>query len=282
MCKRYLLTIIFITLCADSFSQNFKHQKKKIKANLEKAYDLDQKVRQEYNSCVASFGIRSDNCKKLRLALSIQDSINQKIVSNILDQYGWLSRKKISKKGNKALFYVIQHAPLLFQSKYADLIDTGFKTGDINPTEYAFFVDRFRTKQGLAELYGTQTETDNLGNSYLYPIKNWDQVNSLRADLELPFLNFSEIPEYNWYPKKIENDSIVLIGHIFDKTSTPIKGAVVMIESIILGKSNEKGFFVINLKRPKEGTKITVAVSNKQNSTIIKNLKDFYSIYMQF
>jgi len=277
-----LKTFFLMLLSTCCFSQSFKKEKKKIVADLENAFRLDQKVREEFNSCVSTSGSSNDACKKKRRLLEIQDSINQQVVSSVLDQYGWLSKKQIPEKANKAFFYVIQHAPLPFQSKYASLIDSAFKTGDINAVEYAFFVDRFRSKQGLSQLYGTQAETDNLGNNYLYPLKNWDSVNTIRAELQLPLLNLSEIPEYSLYPKVINNDTIVLIGHIFAKANKPISNAIVSLDSKILGQSNDKGLFIINLKRPAEGAKIIVQVKDKQQATAINGSKDFYSIFMQF
>ena len=280
--KVILLTVLTIGLHINSFSQNFRKEKQRIIEVLEKAYESDQKVRQEFNTCISTKGSRDEECKIKRKELGIQDSINQKIVGEILDQYGWLSPKKTSEKANRAFFYVIQHAPLEFQSKYAILIDKAFKNGEINSTEYAFFVDRYRSKQGKAQLYGTQAETDNLGNSYLYPLENWRMVNSLRKGLNLPALDFSQIPEHNLYPLIINGDTITLIGHIFDKSNNPISDAIVSIDSKTIGHSNDKGFFIINLKRPTETAKIIVQVKDKWNTAIIKGQKDFYNIYMQF
>lgn len=281
--KGFFLTVLFQAfLTSHCFSQDFKKEKKKIIADLENAFRSDQKVRAEFNACVAASGSKNEACQEKRKILEKQDSVNRQVVSKVLDQYGWLSKKQISKDANKAFFYVIQHAPLQFQSKYANLIDTAFKTGQINAVEYAFFVDRFRSKQGLSQYYGTQAETDNLGNNYLYPVKNWDTINTIRANLKLPPLDFSQIPEYGLYPKTMNGDTIVLIGHMFDKTNAPIPNAIVSLDSKILGQSNDKGLFIISLKRPTEGAKILVQAKGKQNTSTIKGPKDFYSIYMQF
>lgn len=148
----------------------------------------------------------------------------------------------------------------------------------MNSIEYAFFVDRFRAKQGIAQLYSTQRETDNLGNNYLYPLKNWNSVNTIRADLQLPPLDFSEIPEYVLYSKIITGDSIILIGHIFNKTSAPVSNGIVSLDAKILGQSNDLGFFKISLKRPTEGARILIQVKDKKNTAAIKGLKDFYHI----
>ncbi|RYG11019.1 MAG: carboxypeptidase regulatory-like domain-containing protein [Chitinophagaceae bacterium] len=223
-----------------------------------------------------------NKCKIERTAMNTQDSLNQQVVAEILDKYGWLSKKQISAKANNAFFYVIQHAPLAYQAKYAKLIDVAFKNKEISNAEYAFFVDRFKSKQGMAQIYGTQAEGDNLGNSYLYPIKNWHTVNKSRAQLKLPPLDLAKTPEYIRYPKVLEGDSIVLIGHVFDKTNQPIANAQVYLDNLILGQSNEKGLFIIGMKRPAEGSKITVKAKDKNNTTSIKGLKDFYNIYMQF
>lgn len=269
-------------VCLGLFAQDFKKNKNEITAKLENAYTLDQSVRKVFDACMSAAGNAGDKCKIERIAMNTQDSLNQQIVAEILDKYGWLSKKQTSAKANSAFFYVIQHAPLAYQAKYATLIDKAFKNKEISSNEYAFFVDRFRSKQGMAQIYGTQTEGDNLGNSYLYPIKNWHTVNKSRAQLKLPALDLAKTPEFRQFPKVLAGDSIVLIGHIFDKNNQPIANARVSLDTVMLGQSNEKGLFIIGLKRPAEGSKITVKAKGKNNTTSIKGAKDFYSIYMQF
>ncbi|RPE08156.1 hypothetical protein EGT74_13895 [Chitinophaga lutea] len=268
------------------FSQDFKAHKKQVIQELEQAFDLDQGTRKEFNDCVSASGMKHPECVRKRLAMVRQDSINQQIVSKVLDRYGWPPAGQITEKAGKAIFYVIQHAPLAFQLKYAGLVDTAFKRKAIIPLEYAFFIDRLRTKQGMAQLYGTQHEMDNLGNRYLYPVKNWYEVNTLRQQYGIPPLDLNETPEYRQYPKVFQNDTVVLIGHIYKDANTPIPDAAVVMDSVVLGKSNDSGFFIVCIPKKKdEDVFITIRPDADKPEGVrqaIRGSKEFYHIYVQF
>lgn len=240
--KSLLLIVLFILIGDITKGQDFNLHKNQIVAQLEKTYDLDQSTRNAYNSCVAKYGTVTQ-CLAQRSDLVKQDSINQVVVASILDRYGWLPVGTISEKANQAFFYVIQHGSLEFQKKYADSVKNAFTRKEILPIEYMFFVDRLNTKQGKGQIYGTQSETDNLGNQFLYPIQNWNDVNVLRAHMGIDSIALSETPEYFVYPKILKRDSAVLIGHIYKKGNIPVVNAVVMKGDEIIGRSNDKGYY---------------------------------------
>jgi hypothetical protein len=284
--KHLLFVVLHLLIYENIFSQDFESQKNIIIAQLENAYNLDQSTRQAYNSCVSTFTGGSQECLEKRHSLIRQDSINQEVVSKILDKYGWLPVESISEKANNAFFYVIQHGSLEFQLKYAKMVDNAFDRKAITPLEYILFVDRLKSKQGKAQIYGTQAETDNLGNQYLYPIKNWYEVNPLRKVFGIDPIDLSKTPEYNQYPKILNNDSVVLIGHIFREGGIPFSNAVVFRDSTIIGRSNDKGFFIINIKKGvDEDVHISISPDDngfKKIKQIIRGSKDFYNIYVQF
>lgn len=284
--NRILLMLLHLLICEAMYSQDFASQKKEIIAQLENAYNSDQGTRQAFNSCVSKNTGGSQECLEKRLALIKQDSINQEIVSKIIDKYGWLPVESISEKANSAYFYVIQHGSLEFQLKYAKQVDNAFGRKAISPLEYVLFVDRLKSKQGKAQIYGTQAETDNLGNEYLYPIKNWYEVNSLRKKFGIDPIDFSKTPEYTQYPKVLNSDSVVLIGHIYREGGSPVSNAIVLKDSAIIGRSNDKGFFIINIKKGvDEDVHISILPdinSSKMIKQIIRGSKDFYNIYVQF
>lgn len=269
------------------YSQGFEQERMTIIARLEKAFDLDQQTRSVYNTCVTgSVSASGEECNEKRKAMMRQDSINQEIVGGILDKYGWLPVDRITEKANKAFFYVIQHGGMEYQLKYAEEVEKAFKRKAITPLEYAFFVDRLHARQGKAQIYGTQAETDNLGNSYMYPLKDRERVNEWREGLGIPRLDPVQEPEYDLYPKTMEGDSVVVFGHIFREGNIPVAGAVVWKGSSIIGRSNEKGFFILTLPK-KAGEEVHLAVSPDTGSAkrveqVLKGTKDFYNIYIQF
>lgn len=283
-------TILFCVLTF--FSLNTWAQKltslerKKIVSELERSYDLDQSTRKKYNQCASEHGAYSATCKIHEKAMVLQDSINQEVVFNILDQYGWLPVKHISVKAGKAFFYVVQHAQLQAQSKYAGKIDSAFDRKEITPVEYAYFVDRLRSKQGRAQLYGTQAATDNLGNSYLYPVENWQLADSLRKKIGAPPLKeFLKTDGARYYdsPRPDFQNNALLIGHIWDANNKGIDKVNVLIGDEVIGQSDENGFFMLQVNKEKSKS-ITVVLQKEGLKSIrypIKGEQDFYEIYAQ-
>ncbi len=286
MARCLFCTMINMLICQQMFSQDLHTQKQQVISALEQAYDLDQGTRKAFNTCVSDSGMKHPDCVLKRQALVRQDSINQQTVAQVLDRYGWPTEELISEKASKAIFYVIQHAPLAFQLKYAGLVDSAFHRKAIIPLEYAFFVDRLRTRQGMAQLYGTQHEMDNLGNRYLYPVQNWYEVNNLREQYGIPPLDLAATPEYHQYPKVFQSDTVVLIGHIYKGANTPVPNAAVVMDSVVLGQSDKNGFFILCVPKKKdESLSVTIRPDAGKPEGIrqtIRGSKEFYHLYVQF
>ncbi|RAJ77358.1 hypothetical protein CLV59_107125 [Chitinophaga dinghuensis] len=282
--KQYIILFLFSFLAMASNAQQLSSRDRKmLTAELEKAFDLDQQVRKEFNKCITDHG-GANPCTELRQQLERQDSINQQVVFPILDKYGWIPVRLISKKANSAFFYVIQHAQVEPQIKYAHLVDTAFKRKEISPVEYAYFVDRLRSKQGKAQLYGTQTVTDNLGNTYPYPIENWTVADSLRkligAEPLDEYLPSSGL-RYHQLPKLDFSKYCLLIGHIWSQKNQPVDSVKVAIGTEQIGLTDANGFFMIAIEKNKVvGAKLTLEKTGFKNAYYpIKGEMDFYDIY---
>jgi hypothetical protein len=281
--KIYIKTImkhaILCLLAFCSFTVNAQKltsaEKVTIVSRLEKTYDLDQNTRSDLNKCNAENGPNS------------VDSINQQVVFAILDKYGWLQKRDISEKAGKAFFYVIQHANLVAQSKYAPLIDEANRRNEIAPIEYAYFVDRLRTKQGKAQLYGTQSASDNLGNNYMYPVEDWHLADSLRKIIYAPtmeeeYIKSGQVKYYD-SPKIDFSKHAIIIGHIWDNRNKPIDNLNVIIDSRLIGKSDTNGFFLLEIDKLK-GKDINITLQKegfKSINYLIKGSQDFYEVFAQ-
>lgn len=275
-------TFFYLTMSAQQLPSK---EKAKVISDLEKAYDLDQGTRKKFNDCAAEHGANNDACKAFRKTLEAQDSANQQVVFNIFEKYGWIPANRVSKKASKAFFYVLQHAPLEAQARYAHMVDTAFNRKEISPVEYAFFVDRLRSKQGKAQLYGTQTATDNLGNSYLYPVENWPLADSLRVQLGAPpldeFLKTSGL-SYPMLPKTDFRDHAIIIGHIWGTNNKGIDSVKVSIASKYIGASDANGFFLLEIEKNMTD-KITLTLVKPGFKIVtypVDGNKDFHEIFV--
>jgi hypothetical protein len=115
---------------------------------------------------------------------NILDSINFKVVSSILDKYGYLGLDDVGYIASKAQIIVLVHAPYSFKIKYKKIIDSAMIQKKISGETYAMFVDKMALTEKRYQLYGTQVL--EYQNSYtLYPT-DLTTVDSLRKIIGLP------------------------------------------------------------------------------------------------
>ena len=117
--------------------------------------------------------------------ITVTSEKNVKIVSGILDKYGWLGFKDIGMRGSLAIFFVIQHADLQTQEKYFPVIQAALREKKIAPAQYAMLSDRVDLRNHRAQRYGTQ-----VGDKEVEPLLDPDSVDSWRKSLGLDSLKF--------------------------------------------------------------------------------------------
>ncbi|WP_052911702.1 DUF6624 domain-containing protein [Riemerella anatipestifer] len=129
--------------------------------------------------------------KKINSKLKDIDKESAKIVSEIIDKFGWLGSDEIGSEANQTLFLGIQHIDdLVVQNKYLPVLKEAVKNGKAEPWHLAFLTDRILMNQGKKQIYGTQTIISrNPENSYVVPIQNPEKVNDLRKEIGLEPLN---------------------------------------------------------------------------------------------
>ena len=278
---------LILLLSSQALSAQDTGSKDKLNTVLEGVFDLDQGVRADYEKALKEYGSNSKEYQHSRAAMIAQDSVNQSLVFEILDAHGWIGKGDASQKVNKSIFYVIQHAQLDAQLKYAPLIDQAFNEKKISASEYAMFVDRLRVKQFKNQLYGTQSAFDNIGNSYVYPIEDPEALNVRREKMGLDnfdnYLKSSNL-RYSDFPKNTQSSKVLLIGHFFDAQNASISGVEVWHAQKLIGKTDINGFFFIYLdKKPDEKLKISFKKDHYKPilSYPINGSQDFYEIYVQ-
>lgn len=155
---------------------------------LEKVYKNDQKPREHLLDLSK---LSTDEILHYHELVSQVDSTNQKIVSSILDNYGWPTN--ISRKANKAIWIVIDHADLDYQLKYIDMVQEQANLGIVSKSDYAVLYDKLLKNLGKPQKYGTQIYTSIVlvgetmtDCTYLWPVENGEQLDSLRNSVDLP------------------------------------------------------------------------------------------------
>jgi hypothetical protein len=88
--------------------------------------------------------------------------------------------------GIDALWLLLQHSPdARFQRNMLPHVKTAFDNGELNPQNYALFVDRVLVQDDKPQKYGTQINEIANHTPVLYPIENRSNVNELCASIGL-------------------------------------------------------------------------------------------------
>ena len=282
----FLIMLMMIVAVCPSIAQT-SVQLDSITHKLEKIYVLDQGIRDSVHYYEGKYGHNSPEVKAAYKRMQQQDSINQHDVFLILDQYGWLTKKQISKKANETLFFVLQHAEHDAQKKYSVMVDQAFNAGELEKWSYAFFKDRVNMRDGKFQLYGSQVGRDGQGNSYVFPIADEPNVDKRRKKLGMgplkEHLEYNGIAQYELPSIDRYKGKIVLIGHIMDTSQAGIDGVEVYLKDQLIGKSNKTGFFEIPVSKNSQ-EKLILSLKKEGRKTItfpISGNRDFYELYFQ-
>jgi hypothetical protein len=147
----------------------------------------DQKYRKMVDSVYQKYGWQSVEFGNLNKTIHEKDSVNLKIVTDIIDKNGWLGQEEIGGEGADALFLVIQHADLNTQKKYLPIMREAVTNGKAVPQYLAMLEDRVLISQGKKQIYGSQVETDkNTQKLIFFPIEDESNVNKRRTSVGLP------------------------------------------------------------------------------------------------
>ncbi len=159
---------------------------KSIKPKLENILVLDQKFRKDYYSKLTVLGPEADEIKKLLRQMDRTDRENQKYVSKILDERGWVDYKIVGFDAGAALFLVVQHADSAIQEKYLPLLKQAVKEKKAFGQDLALLEDRVLLRRGQKQVYGSQIQCDNTGkNCRILPIEDERNVDKRRKDVGL-------------------------------------------------------------------------------------------------
>lgn len=279
---------ILIIFCIPFSMYGQSNDSQKLNPILESVYDSDQSVRKEFSLCKSNFGISSAACESYRLKIDSVNRANQKKVFSILDG-GWPLDPKISTKSHKALFMVIQHAPLDKQLEYLDIIDFAHSRGKLPSSDYAIFKDRISVGLGKMQKFGSQTGYDQYGNSYFFPIEDFGLIDSLRSTMGLSefsqyYKRFSDQQIYLDTTIHNPNEKSILLIHAGDQANRPMAGVQATLNNVVIGETNDKGFLYAFVPR-KKNEDLQLIFRNSGGQTTKYNLAgnpDFFDIYLVF
>ncbi|MEQ8238613.1 MAG: hypothetical protein RIA69_05330 [Cyclobacteriaceae bacterium] len=176
------LLFVFGLLCTlPSFSQDFEA----IERQLEEINHQSLRLRSKVMPIIKEYGFDSPQMDSLNSKISEFDALSLDFVISIIDQYGWLGKKKIGNTGNQTLFLVIQHAPdNATRKKYFPLLEQSAEEGSSQRSDMATMKDRILVQDGQLQIYGTQSRMVD-GKLEPFPIQDPDGINKRRKKVGL-------------------------------------------------------------------------------------------------
>jgi hypothetical protein len=106
---------------------------------------------------------------------------------NIIEQHGWPVPGLVGVDGSGAAWLIAQHADfdVEFQREVLGLMCAALATGDADPTEVAFLVDRVAVNSGVPQVFGTQMGGCRDGKPVPRPIADEQRMHDLRRQVGL-------------------------------------------------------------------------------------------------
>lgn len=183
--KNYIV-LLFVVLVSCIGDSSLPQTIEEAKVTLEDMYVSDQTLRHEVSEIRQEQGHDSPLIKEKWEEIKKIDSSNVIVVCHILDTFGWLGKKEIGYKANRALFLVIQHANNDVQETYLPMLREAVEDKNALGADLALLEDRVATNKGEAQVYGSQIGiVPSTGEYYVFPLVDPEHVDERRLSLGL-------------------------------------------------------------------------------------------------
>ena len=171
-----------------------------IRTILIKAFRADQYYRYLLDSLEKIHGWDSPEIQNTYAVMYKVDSINLKVVDEIIRNYGWPGKSLVGEQASTGAFLVLQHSGnASTMEKYQPLLKEASETGEMDRSLYAIYTDRIMMYKNEKQIYGSQIIFNKTKKILeLYPVKDEANVDQRRAEAGLEplreYLNMMGVP----------------------------------------------------------------------------------------
>jgi hypothetical protein len=131
-------------------------------------------------------GVDSEKAQEYQEIYTRNHIINEKKVTEILDEYGWLGSDIIGDRGNTTLYLVVQHSGFETRTKYLPMLRKAVKTGNTPPRYLGNIEDRTASDLGKMQVYGEQMKYYPETKSFnVWPVYDPTNIDKRRAEIGL-------------------------------------------------------------------------------------------------
>lgn len=138
------------------------------------------------DALMEKYGVDSGEAQEYQEIYTRNHIINEKKVTEILDEYGWLGSDIIGDRGNTTLYLVVQHSDFETRTKYLPMLRKAVKTGNTPPRYLVNIEDRTATDLGKMQVYGEQMKYYPETKSFnIWPVYDPTNIDKRRAEIGL-------------------------------------------------------------------------------------------------
>lgn len=193
---------------------SIKPEYKDIAKKLEKIFKADQKIRNTYLK--KNYPLDSPKRVALITKMNEIDSVNLMEVEAILEEHGWLGTNDVGYFGNKAIFYVLQHADVATQNKYFTEVVEAVALGYVEKFQLAYLIDRISFREKRLLMFGSESRQDPETTSYyVAPTYGVDTLDERRALVDLePMTVYVKKYKMTWDADQYKKDLPALMERL--------------------------------------------------------------------
>lgn len=196
----YKLPIFFLILLILSCGNKQKsenqsnaiEQPKNLIDVLEIVWDTEQTPITMRDSVMDVYGSDSEQYRKYQAIYEKNHSVNEIVVTEILDMHGWPTAEEIGERGNWTICNVLQHADYDIRIKYLPLMRQAVLDKKLEPRFLVRAEDRIATDNGELQIYGGQMKYYPETKSFnVWPVFEPENIDKRRAEIGLePIADF--------------------------------------------------------------------------------------------
>ncbi len=188
-----LIAPIFILLSvlstSNSISQkttNTIQKPENLMAVLDTIWQTEQTPLRIRDSLMNIYGAESKEYNKYQEVYEKNHIINEKKITDILNNYGWPTKEMAGEQGNWTICNVIQHADNEIRIKYLPMMRQAVKEKKLAPRFLVRAEDRIATESGNLQIYGGQMKYYPETKSFnLWPVYDPVNIDTRREEIGL-------------------------------------------------------------------------------------------------
>ncbi len=163
-----------------------KGENENLIALIDEIWKTEQEPIRSRDSLMAIYGVDSELVKEQQLIIDKNHIINEKKVKEILDKYGWPTKKMIGERGNWTICNVIQHSDNEVRIQYLPMMRQAVNDKLLEPRFLVRAEDRIATERGDLQIYGGQMKYYPETKSFnLWPVFDPENIDKRRTAIGL-------------------------------------------------------------------------------------------------